>query len=346
MKTVKKLIITTALALTLNPTAKIVAMDMDNIDEEENSDASEATPLTPEQALEVLRLAQFCAKRAEYIVPLLSSLVPIRGITNIVFDYTKPLPHEIAQANHHLLEAAKTNDTLKAITALHEGADINIIDPQDKWERTPLLLATLNKQFEMANVLIDNNADINRISKIDKETALHYTIRNDTNNNAQIELVKKLIELNAALDIANAAEDTPLAIAIEYNQADMVTLLIAAGANPDRESFFRETAWEYAGSNPEILQAMRKGLEIKSAQSLSNSLNTLKEYLPKQTIVALIDDYAVLTLEYQHELKKQQEKAQADVNRPRTASDLAYSLNKNQEYQAAINDGTQQCINQ
>ncbi len=147
------------------------------------------------------------------------------------------------------------------------GADVNLVDNNNC---TALIIATCyslpttiitnvvspvleDKNIKWVNnsttnierivdLLLDNDADINKVSK-DGKTALMHCIDNPENDDINFNIIKKLIERKANLNTMDHTNSTPLTIALDMypinNQRtiDIVTMLLAYGADPDTDTY-------------------------------------------------------------------------------------------------------------
>jgi ankyrin repeat protein len=158
--------------------------------------------------------------------------------------------------------AAEKGKIEKVVTLLQDHPEL--VSSIDKFGNTPLHLAALNNQLEVARLLIANGADVNALSKksvrnvgmtplhaallsfhhkemVDllisrgadvnagdtlKQTPLHYAVRNDLKADVEL-LLANGAEVNSR-DIHSA---TPLHWAVQSHYLDMVELLVANDAD-------------------------------------------------------------------------------------------------------------------
>jgi len=110
-------------------------------------------------------------------------------------------------------------------------ADINLFNNS----HSTALLAALSYDCPIAVIdkIIKENADVT-IATHDNRTAIHFSSFLEDDEQAVI-ITKKLIDAGAAVDVMQSKIFlTPLIIAIQKNNPKLVTLLLNAGANPDR----------------------------------------------------------------------------------------------------------------
>jgi len=92
-------------------------------------------------------------------------------------------------AQTELHKAVAANDVTKVKKILNKGVDIDV---KDKLGRTPLHYAAIKGYVEVANLLLDNGANINATDRLQKWTPLFYAVFME-----QPEMIKLLIERGA-----------------------------------------------------------------------------------------------------------------------------------------------------
>ncbi|OGB84479.1 hypothetical protein A3F66_00275 [candidate division TM6 bacterium RIFCSPHIGHO2_12_FULL_32_22] len=102
----------------------------------------------------------------------------------------------------------------------------DIINARDSECNTPLLVALMNKHFDIANLLIDRGADINASDK-DGFSPLIYAVLSE-----EIPLTRKLIELGANVNQQLTTGENPLYLALQLDNINSTELLLRAGADP------------------------------------------------------------------------------------------------------------------
>ena len=182
---------------------------------------------------------------------LLDKRINSPELAKIFYDITIP----------NLLYSAKVHASENVKLAILAGQNIEIKDSNGK---TPLVIATENNFTDIVNILIDSGADVN-IKDNENRTALSYSMQN-----SNLDLSDKLIDLGVGIDkedkvfpnlfvnlsdsgnekfIKNAIkagydvnteregeipmfeERSALAAAVQSNFADIVKILLDAGAN-------------------------------------------------------------------------------------------------------------------
>jgi len=101
-----------------------------------------------------------------------------------------------------------------------KGVDLNITNPQSE---NSLMLAAIQNQLELAQLLIDQGAEVNKTGW----TPLHYA-----STKGHIDMMRLLMENDAYLDAESPNGTTPLMMAAHYGTAKAVKLLLEEGADP------------------------------------------------------------------------------------------------------------------
>jgi SAM-dependent methyltransferase len=126
-----------------------------------------------------------------------------------------------------LLLAVRRPDNKKAVEILlQHGADINITGPAGK---TALLISVGSHQKDYIELLVSNGIDIDSQDN-DGNTALHYPLMNILANKLYLpygkEIVKMLIGAGADPLIQNKQGKSPMDLAVESDESEMIDLLI------------------------------------------------------------------------------------------------------------------------
>ena len=125
------------------------------------------------------------------------------------FDFN-PFTSAVAAGN---IELSRT--LLKAGAGIEEGAHT----------LSPLQFAASSGNLDMIRFLVENGADVNRGAKKGEQTALLSAIYG-----AKPEAVRLLVELKADVNAKTSSGDTPLSVAQNGDQTDIVEILKKAGA--------------------------------------------------------------------------------------------------------------------
>lgn len=111
---------------------------------------------------------------------------------------------------------------------IQSGCDVNEVDEDG---RTPLMDAILNCDCSsaMVQLLLENGASVNVADKVQHWTSLHFASRD-----GKPVLVSLLLKRGARVDAVDVYGNTPLlrALTAHQNVAEVITLLLEAGANP------------------------------------------------------------------------------------------------------------------
>lgn len=97
------------------------------------------------------------------------------------------------------------------------------VNTQNQLGETPLMLAAINNQLDLAKILIQRGADVNKPGW----TPLHYAA-----TRGHREMMRLLLENEAYIDSPSANGTTPLMMAAYYASPLAVKLLLEEGADP------------------------------------------------------------------------------------------------------------------
>ena len=111
------------------------------------------------------------------------------------------------------------------------------VNVQNQLGETPLMLAAINNQIELAAVLINRGADVNRPGW----TPLHYAA-----TRGHREMMRLLLENDAYIDSEAANGTTPLMMAAYSAPPLAVKLLLEEGADPTLVNNGNATALDFA----------------------------------------------------------------------------------------------------
>ena len=118
--------------------------------------------------------------------------------------------------NQKLIKAVVNNDTTFVVSALKQGANVNITDAEN---RSLLLIATNHYYFEMAKILVQHGADVNQQAN-NMDSAFLYA-----GATGHTELLKLFIANGARFDIFNRYNGSALIPACERGHVETVRLL-------------------------------------------------------------------------------------------------------------------------
>jgi ankyrin repeat protein len=120
------------------------------------------------------------------------------------------------------LLGAIQSESPKSALVLAKHPQTRVNDPNSLGE-TPLMLAAINNQLELAKVLIERGADVNKPGW----TPLHYAA-----TRGHREMMRLLLDHEAYIDSESANGTTPLMMAAYYASPLAVKLLLEEGADP------------------------------------------------------------------------------------------------------------------
>jgi hypothetical protein len=117
---------------------------------------------------------------------------------------------------------ALQSEAPKSALLLAQSPQTNV-NVQNQLGETPLMLAAINNQLDLAKVLIARGADVNRLGW----TPLHYAA-----SKGHREMMRLLLENDAYIDSESANGTTPLMMAAFSPSPLAVKLLLEEGADP------------------------------------------------------------------------------------------------------------------
>ncbi len=140
---------------------------------------------------------------------------------------------------------------LSEIKALYEK-DKNIVNAIDQNGSSMLILSCYRGNQEVAQFLINNNADVNYVSK--NGTALMACIVK-----GESQLADELLKKGAKPDLTDDNGMTALMYAVQFKNVEIVKKLLKAKANKEQKCKQNKTAFEYAvfSNNEEIINLLK-----------------------------------------------------------------------------------------
>ena len=138
------------------------------------------------------------------------------------------------------VSAVRSRDGNKAMDLLRSKGNIVLNTRDDKGE-TALIVAISRRDDQWTGFLLNQGADPNLAAR-SGDTPLIAAARV-----GYLGAAADLVRLRAKVDAANRMGETALIVAVQQRQKEIVKLLLAAGANPDRaDSAAGLTARDYA----------------------------------------------------------------------------------------------------
>ncbi|KAK7127177.1 hypothetical protein R3I94_018384 [Phoxinus phoxinus] len=147
--------------------------------------------------------------------------------------------------------------------ALAHGGEVNWTNADDG-NRTPLIMAVHGGSLVTCEFLLQNSASVNQLDKLGRGPLHHATILGHTGQ------VCLFLKRGANQNAADAENQTPLTIAVEAANADIVTLLRLAKMNEE----MRESEGPYSHSGDETYQDIFQDF----TQMASNNPDKLNRY--------------------------------------------------------------------
>ena len=160
------------------------------------------------------------------------------------------------QGQHGLLIAIKEPSPKVAKTLVNAPKiDLNTLNVLGE---SPLMLAALKGELELAAQMVKKGADVNKTGW----TPLHYAA-----SNGHVAVVKLLLENYAYIDAESPNGTTPLMMASMYGSPEAVKLLLDEGADPLLKNQQSLTALDFAnrGKRPDAVELLTKVQRLRQA---------------------------------------------------------------------------------
>ena len=134
-----------------------------------------------------------------------------------------------------LILAAQTKSWRSTtVIARAKQTKLNVTNQNDE---NALMLAAINNEFDVAQLLIQKGADVNKQGW----TPLHYA-----SSKGDIQMIRLLMENDAYLDAESPNGTTPLMMAAHYGTPSAVKLLLEEGADPRIKNKLGINAMDFA----------------------------------------------------------------------------------------------------
>uniref|UniRef100_A0A7N8X2N3 Arf-GAP with coiled-coil, ANK repeat and PH domain-containing protein n=1 Tax=Mastacembelus armatus TaxID=205130 RepID=A0A7N8X2N3_9TELE len=154
--------------------------------------------------------------------------------------------------------------------ALAHGAEVNWVNTEDD-KRTPLIMAVQGGSLVTCEFLLQNAANVNQQDAQGRGSLHHATMLGHTGQ------VCLFLKRGANQNAADIDEKTPLTIAVEAANADIVTLLRLAKMNEE----MREAEGPYSQSGDETYQDIFQDFTLMASND-PDKLNRYQHYDPQR----------------------------------------------------------------
>lgn len=165
----------------------------------------------------------------------------IQQLLNLGFDANTPDPHGVTAL---MMALQEPSPKVSRVLISWPRTDLNALNSAGE---TPLMMAALKGEFEIARQLIARNAAVNKTGW----TPLHYAA-----TAGDLKMISLLLEHHAFIDAESPNKSTPLMMACMYGSPDAVKLLLAEGSDPMIKNQQGLTAAQFAerADRPDIAE--------------------------------------------------------------------------------------------
>ncbi len=169
-------------------------------------------------------------------------------------------PNTLDPSGLHGLILAMKEPSLKAAQILINWPKTKV-EVRNAADESPLMLAALNGELAICQLLIRKNADVNKTGW----APLHYAA-----TNGHLDVMNLLLEENAYIDATSPNGTTPLMMAAHYGTSSAVKLLLEAGADPMLKNSQGLSAIDFANrgdrkESADIISAFVRGRQPKGS---------------------------------------------------------------------------------
>ncbi|HUR88225.1 MAG TPA: ankyrin repeat domain-containing protein [Ramlibacter sp.] len=157
----------------------------------------------------------------------------VRALLQRGFEPNTPSPDGL-----DALYVALRDGSLKSAQVLIDWPKTDV-DKRTPKDETPLMMASIRGQAEIARKLLARGADVNKTGW----TPLHYAA-----TSGHVDIMKMLLDQNAYIDAESPNGSTPLMMAAMYGPAQAVKFLVDAGADPAVRNHLGMAAADFASA--------------------------------------------------------------------------------------------------
>jgi ankyrin repeat protein len=224
-----------------------------------------------------------------------------------ISESTKLMIERVQQAKmgKSLLEATERGDIKQVKLLISQGVDVNIdvniTDARDrKYGMTPLYMAVMENHKDIAELLIDNGADINANTGVRNWTPLQaliidYVMQRESARGFKKDMASLLISKGADVNSIVRNGNTLLQSAVSIGDLDIIKLLIDKGAKLDVKASDGSTVSHAAavpGRKDIIELFVSKGADVSgfNIAAFMGDLDRVKEFVEKGTDVDVKDE--------------------------------------------------------